>query len=212
MEWTCIESSLFFTSITILFLWPDIFQCVRSSATRCVILPQQTVSRQHICRAMKGILHVGRSDEHHTVRLYWVDQAIAALSLWMDSCECCLIELCCRIGCLCEAGPMPSCSIYCAEALKSIGKGSRFTKEEGLADNSCSIQAGLSMSTVSSVFHAHLQDNVPWAALAQSTHTTVNTLSNFLQSLCSPTLTHLLFNYSSTCWFPSSYSSSVFFF
>lgn len=82
-------------------------------------------------------------------------------SLWMDSCECCLIELCLRIGCLCETRPMPSCSIYCTEALKSNGKGSRFTKEEGLADNSCSIQAGSSMSTVSSVFHAHLQDNVP---------------------------------------------------
>lgn len=146
---------------------------------------------------MKGIFHVGRSDEDHTVWLYWEGQAIAPLSLWMDSCEFGLIELCCRIACLCEAGPVPSCSVYCTEALKSIGKGSRFTKEKDLADNSCSIQAGLSMFTVSRVFHAHLQDNVPWAALAQTAHTTVNTLPNFLQSLCSRThtltvLLHLL--------------------
>lgn len=125
---------------------------------------------------MKGIFHVGRSDEDHTVWLYWVGQAIAPLSLWMDSCEFCLIELGCRIGCLCEAGPVPSCSVYCTEALKSVRKGSRFTKEKGLADNSCSIQAGLSMSTVRRVFYAHLQDNVSWAALAQTAHTTVNTL------------------------------------
>lgn len=171
------------------------FQCVRSSTTRCVILPQQTVSWQHICRAMKGIFHVGQSSEDHTVWLYWVGRAIAPLLLWMDSCEFCLIELCCRIGCLCEAGLVPSCSIYCAKALKNIGKGSRFTKEKGLADNSCSIQADLSMSTVSCVFHAHLQDNVPWAALAQTAHTTVNTLPNFLQSLFSYShpLTHAVF-------------------
>lgn len=125
---------------------------------------------------MKGIFHVGWSDEDHTVWLYWVGQAIAPVSLWMDSCEFCVIELCFRIGCLCEAGPVPSCSVYCTEALKSVRKGSRFTKEKGLADNSCSIQAGLSMSTVSCVFHAHLQDNVSWAALAQTAHTTVNTL------------------------------------
>lgn len=162
---------------------------------------------------MKGIFHVGRSDEDHTVRLYWVGQAIAPLSLWKDSCEFCLIELRCRIGCLCEAGSVPSCSVYCTEASKSIGKGSRFTKEEGLADNSCSIQAGLSMSTVSRVFRAHLQDNIPWSALAQTVHTTVNTLPSLLQSLCSRTLTHSLFYYISfTCWFLSSYSSSVSFF
>ncbi|KAF4090350.1 hypothetical protein AMELA_G00050790 [Ameiurus melas] len=39
-------------------------------ALLCRGYDQQTVSWQHICRAMKGIFHVGRSDEDHTVRLY----------------------------------------------------------------------------------------------------------------------------------------------
>lgn len=53
-----------------------------------------------------------------------------------------LIELRWRMDCLCEGGPVPSCSVYYAGALKGIGKGSRLSKEEGLADNSCSIQIG----------------------------------------------------------------------